>query len=264
VIASDEVAGVGVVGVGVVGVGVVGVGVVGVGVVGVGVVGVLRTGMLIEFEAAEFNEVPTPLIACTMKMYESPGESVVKLALVAEEPAVTVWSPSDGVVESMAVAANFVIPEPPSLVGAVQETVTEPSLFSVAEVPVGAPGTENVETGAVSGEAGPDPCELAAVTWNSYSSPALRPVTCADVATAPPLATGLTGAEVVSSTAPIVYPVSLPPGWLGAVQVTVTEPSEFAVVVRNLGAVGSAQAARAGLAAAGPEPLSPVAVTWKV
>jgi hypothetical protein len=66
----------------------------------------------------------------------------VNVPLVVEESDVIVCPPFAGVVESTAVATNCVMFEPPSLVGAVHETVTDPSPFSVAEMPVGAPGAD--------------------------------------------------------------------------------------------------------------------------
>src|SRR5580692_3396650 len=101
----------------------------------------------------------------------------------------------------MAATTNSVSFEPPSLAGAVQETVTDASLFSAAETPVGAPGADDAETDGESGDAGPDPCELVALTWNAYVSLPLRPVTCADVALPVALATVPAALESVSLTA---------------------------------------------------------------
>jgi hypothetical protein len=101
---------------------------------------VLWPGMLTAFDAAEFAEDPTPFVACTTNVYESPAESFVTVPLVAKPSVVTDCPPFAGVVESIAVTTNCVIFDPPSPLGPTHETVTDPSPFSVAEIPVGAPG----------------------------------------------------------------------------------------------------------------------------
>ena len=66
---------------------------------------------------------------------------------------------------------------PPSLAGAVQDTVAE-ALPAVADTPVGAPGTPAAGVTAVeAAEAAPAPLALVAVTVKVYGVPLVRPLT---------------------------------------------------------------------------------------
>jgi hypothetical protein len=98
----------------------------------------------------------------------------------------------------LAVAVYPVMVAPPSFVGGVQVTVTEP-LPGVAMTPVGAPAaTPGVSTGTEAADAAPSPAELVAVTVNVVLDPGKSPLIVQVV-------TGVAGAVEVTEQ---VWPVA--------------------------------------------------------
>src|SRR5437870_861557 len=122
---------------------------------------------------------------------------------------------------------------PPSLAGAVQETVAD-ALPAEAETRVGAPGAVSTGTGMgatgvtlVEGaEAALEPIALVATTVKVYAVPLVRPVNVADVPATVALAPA--GVDVT-----VYVVIALPPSLAGAVQETSAEalPAEAVTAV---------------------------------
>jgi hypothetical protein len=128
--------------------------------VAVPIVGALGTvAGITPFDAAEAGPVPTALVAVTVKVYAVPLASPLTVIEVQGAAHVPVMPLGDEV------AVYDVITEPPSLAGAVNETVAC-ALPAVAVPIVGAPGTSNGVAELDAAEGALDPTEFTATTVN--------------------------------------------------------------------------------------------------
>jgi hypothetical protein len=152
------------------------------------------------------DEVPAALAAVTVNVYTVPFERPVTVAAVGPVVA-TVLPPG------VAVTVYPVIVEPPSLDGALQETIAS-VLRAVAATPEGVVGTVAGVTPALADDAGESPTPLVAVTVNVYAVPLLNSVRVAAVS--PIVVIVLSPGFAVT-----VYPVIAdPPSSVGVVQDT--------------------------------------------
>jgi hypothetical protein len=103
--------------------------------------------------------VPTAFVAVTVKVYQTPLESPVTVADVADPPAVAVTPPGDEVTVKPVSAL------PPLFAGAVQLTVAD-FWPGCAVTPVGGFGTPSTTTLLEAWDAGPSPTAFVATTVN--------------------------------------------------------------------------------------------------
>jgi len=116
-------------------------------------------------------DVPTPLLAVTVNVYEVPLVSPVRFAIVSPV-VVTVLPPG------VAVTVYPVTADPPSPTGSVHDSAAD-ALPASASTPVGGLGTVLGVTAALGSDAADVPTPLLAVTLNVYEVPLVSPVTVA-------------------------------------------------------------------------------------
>jgi hypothetical protein len=126
-------------------------------------------------EAIEADPVPWTLVAVTVNVYAVPTESPATLVHVpvAVNPVQPVHAGLTDTVYPVMLA--------PLSLGAVQETLIDPSAWSVAVTPVGAAGTVAGTTAGEDADEGPIPATLVADTVKVYELPYVSPPMVAEV-----------------------------------------------------------------------------------